>query len=102
MADLTVTQLLQENVIETECGIVNGVQSLLNMLLFLFITLMVSALWNSEWCTEFTQHVTVSLYNSYGKVNTYRNQYSEPYLIRPKICGIFLVNSDRWLTKRDT
>ena len=42
MADLTVTQLLQENVQEKERGMVNGVQSSLNMLLYLFITLMVS------------------------------------------------------------
>ena len=41
MADLTVTQLLQENVQEKERGMVNGVQSSLNMLLYLFITLMV-------------------------------------------------------------
>ena len=44
MADLTVTQLLQENVQEKERGMVNGVQSSLNMLLYLFITLMVSTL----------------------------------------------------------
>ena len=44
MADLTVTQLLQENVQEKERGMVNGVQSSLNMLLYLFITLMVSIL----------------------------------------------------------
>ena len=43
MADLTVTQLLQENVQEKERGMVNGVQSSLNMLLYLFITLMVSS-----------------------------------------------------------
>jgi iron-regulated transporter 1 len=33
LADLVVTQLLQENVIETERGVVNGVQNSLNMLL---------------------------------------------------------------------
>ena len=33
MADLVVTQLLQENVAECERGVVNGVQNSLNMLL---------------------------------------------------------------------
>jgi iron-regulated transporter 1 len=33
MADLVVTQLLQENVIETERGVVNGIQNSLNMLM---------------------------------------------------------------------
>lgn len=33
MADLVVTQLLQENVLEKERGIVNGVQNSLNMLM---------------------------------------------------------------------
>lgn len=33
MADLTVTQVVQESVIETERGIVNGVQNSLNMLM---------------------------------------------------------------------
>ena len=42
MADLTVTQLLQENVIETERGKVNGVQNSLNQFLYLIITIMVS------------------------------------------------------------
>lgn len=46
MADLVVTQLLQENVIETERGLVNGVQnslnSLLDMLKFLLVLFFVT------------------------------------------------------------
>ena len=37
MADMTVTQLLQENVIEKERGVVNGVQQSLNMMLYMFM-----------------------------------------------------------------
>ena len=60
MADLTVTQLLQENVQEKERGMVNGVQSSLNMLLYLFITLMVSTL-QSEWCVARHLNILVTL-----------------------------------------
>ncbi len=42
MSDLTVSQLLQENVIETERGVVNGVQNSMNMLLYMLILIMVS------------------------------------------------------------
>ena len=42
MADLTVTQLLQENVIERERGVVNGVQQSLNMMLYMFMYAAVS------------------------------------------------------------
>ncbi len=43
MADLTVMQLQQENVVEKDRGTVGGVQESVNMLLFMLIQVLVSA-----------------------------------------------------------
>ena len=44
MADLTITQIIQENVIESQRGVVNGIQNSLNMLMDLikFVMVMVA------------------------------------------------------------
>lgn len=48
MADLVVTQLLQENVVETERGVVNGIQNSLNMLMEMAKFVLVIVLPHSE------------------------------------------------------
>jgi hypothetical protein len=57
MADLAVTQLMQESVVETERGVVNGVQNSLNMLMDMLKFALVIALPQTE---IFGIHILVS------------------------------------------
>ena len=91
MADLTVTQLLQENVQEKERGMVNGVQSSLNMLLYLFITLMVNT---TLFFFVKGQYFCLSLVLHHLQAILVTNKAAKPFihLLFPAVVGLKLMH----------